>query len=150
MPDPRGKNTAQHLIPRVLHWLETRQPIRVFGSDYPTPDGTCVRDYVHVLDLATAHCAALEARLPETSTFNVGTGRGHSVLEIIQAAARILQVRPEIRFEERRAGDPPSLVADASALRRATGWEPVHSDLDEIVGSALAWERTRDRASRVA
>jgi UDP-glucose-4-epimerase GalE len=133
----------EHLIPRVLHWLQAGQPIRVYGNDYPTPDGTCVRDYVHVLDLATAHCAALEAHLPSASTFNVGTGKGYSVLEVIRTAARILEVRPEIRFEERRAGDPPSLVADASALRRVTAWAPVHSDLDEIVSSALAWLQTR-------
>lgn len=140
----------EHLIPRVLHWLQNGEPIRVFGNDYPTPDGTCVRDYVHVLDLATAHCAVLEARLPRASTFNVGTGSGYSVLEVVQAAARVLQVRPQIRFEGRRLGDPHSLVADASALRKATGWAPVHSDLDEIVGSALAWLRTLSRARRVA
>jgi len=139
----------EHLIPRVLRWLEAGEPIRVFGNDYDTPDGTCVRDYVHVLDLATAHVAAIESDLPPFSAFNVGTGRGYSVLEIIRCAAEILGVEPDIHFESRRPGDPPSLIANATALGNSTGWAPRHSQLDEIIGSALAWER-RDTARQVA
>ena len=121
-------------------------PISVYGNDYPTPDGTCVRDYVHVRDLAAAHVRVLEAdRLPSGRSFNCGTGHGHSVLQVIEAAAERLRVKPKIEIGPRRPGDPASLVADPAALLEAVSWRPVHSTLEELVGSAADWERARRR-----
>ena len=131
----------EHLIPRVLRMLGRGEKVTVYGDDYPTPDGTCVRDYVHVDDLASAHVAVLEADLPSPARFNVGTGRGASVLEVIREAGRQLGVSPGVTVLPRRPGDPPSLVADPSALGRAVAWAPRHSSLEEIVSSAIAWER---------
>lgn len=134
----------EHLIPRILRALSDGGPISVYGNDYPTPDGTCVRDYVHVTDLAAAHVRVLEAdHLPGGRSFNCGTGSGHSVLQVIDAAARRLGVKPRIEIGPRRAGDPASLVADPTALLEAVSWRPVHSTLEELVGSAADWERTR-------
>ncbi|MCC6132473.1 MAG: UDP-glucose 4-epimerase GalE [Acidobacteria bacterium] len=136
----------EHLIPRVLRGLSSGLPAQVFGNDYPTPDGTCVRDYIHVTDLANAHVIAIEAaNLPAQSAFNVGTGTGYSVLEVIQVAGKTLGIHPAIEMRPRRPGDPPALVADPAALMQATGWRPSHSSLEEIVESALLWERQRSR-----
>jgi UDP-glucose-4-epimerase GalE len=134
----------EHLIPRVIAALLAGRAVQVYGNDYPTPDGTCIRDYIHVADLARAHVQVLEAeRLPSGSSLNVGTGRGTSVLEVIEAVGRRLGRRPEIEVLPRRPGDPASLVADPTALRRALGWEPRHSAIDEIVDSAVQWEEWR-------
>jgi UDP-glucose-4-epimerase GalE len=130
----------EHLIPRVIRMLRRGEKVTVYGNDYPTPDGTCVRDYVHVDDLASAHVAVLEADLPSPVRFNVGTGKGASVLEVIREVGRQLGVAPAVEFLARRPGDPPSLVADPSALRRAVAWTAAHSSLEEIVSSAIAWE----------
>ena len=131
----------EHLIPRVIRMLGRGERVTVYGNDYPTPDGTCVRDYVHVNDLASAHVAVVEAALPSPVHLNVGTGRGASVLEVIREVARQLGADPAVEVLARRQGDPPSLVADPSALCRAVAWSARHSSLEEIISSAIAWER---------
>jgi UDP-glucose 4-epimerase len=143
--DPVGRagedhNPETHLIPLVIDAaLGRRQEIAVFGTDYPTPDGTCIRDYIHVTDLADAHLRAL-ARLEHTSvTYNLGNGAGHSVLEVIRAVERVSGRKVPVRMAERRPGDPAVLVAASDKLRRETGWAPRYADLDEIVRSALQW-----------
>ena len=139
-----------HLIPLVLRAALGRgDPISIFGTDYPTRDGTAIRDYIHVSDLADAHLRALGhlAAGGENAALNLGTGRGHSVREVIAAVERI-SGRPVPRREvARRPGDPPELVADATLARSRLGWQPRHSDLDTIIATALAWET---RASRLA
>lgn len=134
----------EHLIPRVIKAMLEDRPVQIYGSDYETHDGTCVRDYIHVLDLAQAHVLALSGRPgPGGTSFNVGTGRGYSVREVIHAVAACLQVTPTIELLPRRPGDPEQLVADPSALSSRFGWQPTHSDIKEIVESAVAWERYR-------
>jgi UDP-arabinose 4-epimerase len=131
------------LIPLVLRAaLGLGPPIEIFGNDYPTPDGTAIRDYIHVEDLASAHVRALQylAAGGASATLNLGTGRGHSVREVVAAVER-LAGRPVPRREApRRAGDPPQLVADAGLARERLAWRPTCSDLDTIVRTALAWE----------
>ncbi len=135
-----------HLIPRALAAAAgSREALEVFGDDYPTPDGTCVRDYVHVDDLASAHESALAATQPGTrAVYNAGTGTGHSVLEVLAACERAAGRPIPRRISPRRAGDPAALVADPSALRRALGWEPRHA-LDAIAASAWAWHAAHPR-----
>ena len=116
------------------------------GGVWTAPAGVVQFNFMHRFSISDPP----QRRIFNTPTFNVGTGRGYSVLEIIRCAAEMLGVEPEVRFEERRAGDPPSLIADASELRRATGWAPLHSGLTEIIGSALAWERIREAARHAA
>jgi UDP-glucose-4-epimerase GalE len=136
----------EHLIPRVIAALLAGKPVQIYGNDYPTPDGTCVRDYIHVTDLATAHVQVLEAdALPNGSSFNVGTGSGSSVLQVVRSVGTRLGIEPRLDIGPRRPGDPASLVADPSALRSSLGWTPVHSALDEIVDSAVQWEEWRRR-----
>ncbi len=134
----------EHLIPRVIAALRAGRPVQVYGNDYPTADGTCERDYIHVSDLASAHVAVLAAAdLPSGVSFNVGTGHGTSVLQVIETIGRRLGVTATLEVLPRRPGDPASLVADPSALRAALGWQPRHSQLPEIVDSAVAWELSR-------
>jgi UDP-glucose 4-epimerase len=118
--------------------------VSVFGTDYPTPDGTCIRDYIHVSDLAAAHVAALEwliAHPQDNLTVNCGYGQGLSVLEVLDAVDRV-NGRPVPRETgPRRAGDPPMLVAANAALLETLDWRPKHADIDGIVGDALRWER---------
>jgi UDP-arabinose 4-epimerase len=133
-----------HLIPRVLMAAAGEiEAVDVFGTDYPTPDGTAIRDYIHVCDLADAHVSAL--RYLETggatTALNLGTGRGHSVREVIDSVARVSGRTPQCRFGARRPGDPPMLVADASRAREVLGFRPQWSDIDRIVGSAWTWHR---------
>jgi UDP-glucose-4-epimerase GalE len=129
-----------HLIPLALDaGLGAAPPLQVFGADYPTPDGTCVRDYIHVQDLASAHLAAL-ARLEAGQSLgplNLGTGRGYSVREVLDTAARVLGRPVPHALAPRRAGDPPQLVADPSAAAFVLGWRPARSDLATIVEDAL-------------
>ncbi len=130
-----------HLIPLVIHAAQgKRDHIAVFGTDYPTPDGTCVRDYVHVLDLATAHVAALEA-LDERPVmiYNLSTGEGHSVHEVIDVVRDVSGREFEVREAPRRPGDPPELVGSHGKVRRELGWEPRYPSLREIVETAWAW-----------
>lgn len=128
-----------HLIPLVLRAaLGAGPPVTVFGRDYPTPDGTCVRDYVHVLDLAEAHLAALEylERGGESGSFNLGTGQGYSVAELIAEASRVAGREVPCREGARRPGDPPALVADPSLARERFGWQARHSSLTQILEDA--------------
>ncbi len=136
-----------HLIPLVLRAVRTGEPVTIFGRDYPTPDGTCIRDYIHVCDLAEAHVAALEALSSgaPSGAFNVGTGAGHSVLEVLRAAEEVTGSRVPHRFGERRAGDPPVLVADSSRLQRAFAWRPRYTSLVDIVATAWEFEKRRTK-----
>jgi UDP-arabinose 4-epimerase len=131
-----------HLIPLVLQAaLGQRGAIEVYGTDYPTPDGTAIRDYIHVDDLAEAHLRTLERLLAggEAIALNLGTGCGHSVREVIAAAERVCGRKIPLREAPRRAGDPPALVADPALAARTLGWRAQHSSLDTIIGTALAW-----------
>jgi len=137
-----------HLIPIVLEAAAgERSEVPVFGSDYPTPDGTAIRDYVHVEDLADAHIRALEhLRKGGKSDFvNLGTGDGYSVLEVIETARRVTGGEIRIRKEARRAGDPARLVADAAKARSVLGWAPAMSDLSSIIRSAWEWKKRHPR-----
>lgn len=131
-----------HLIPLAIEAaLGYGPPLQVFGLDFPTRDGACVRDFIHVSDLARAHVAALSAPLPESGfvAMNLGLGRGLSVLEVIAAVARVTGRPVPWNAADRRAGDPPILVADPDLARRRLGWRPLVDDIDEIVASAMAW-----------
>jgi UDP-glucose 4-epimerase len=131
-----------HLIPLVIDAALGRRPdIAVFGSDYPTPDGTCIRDYIHVTDLADAHLRALAQLDQRSVTYNLGNGAGHSVLDVIRSVERVTGLRVPVRMVERRAGDPAALVAASDRLRRETGWSPRLGNLDDIVRTAFAWRR---------
>jgi UDP-glucose 4-epimerase len=123
--------------------LGLRPKIDVYGSDYPTPDGTCIRDYIHVSDLARAHSSALAhlRRGGASMTFNCGYGHGYSVLEVIEAVKRAAGRNFAVHMMERRPGDPAGIVADASRIRTVLNWAPQLDDLDTIVSHALAWER---------
>jgi UDP-glucose 4-epimerase len=141
-----GQSTpeATHLIKvAVQAALGMRERLDVFGTDYPTPDGTCVRDYIHVSDLARAHRAALEhlRRGGQSETLNCGYGRGYSVLEVIEAVKRAAGCDVPVRMAPRRPGDAVSIVASAERIRERLGWTPILDDLDTIVAHALAWER---------
>lgn len=134
-----------HLIPLVLQAAAgERDAIKVYGSDYPTPDGTCVRDYIHVTDLAAAHLIALRHLRAggKNLTLNCGYGRGYSVLEVLEAVKRVSGMNFPVRVSERRPGDPAALVADADRICSELGWQPRYDDLALIVAHALAWERT--------
>ncbi len=143
--DPGGRlgedhRPETHLIPLAIDAaLGRRAELSVFGTDYPTADGTCVRDYVHVSDLAEAHLRAL-ARLDAGSvTYNLGNGAGHSVRAVIDAVAAVAGREVPVRFGARRPGDPPVLVAAATRIMRETGWQPRFADLRTIVETAFAW-----------
>jgi UDP-glucose 4-epimerase len=129
-----------HLIPLLLRAIQTGKPMTLFGDDYPTPDGTCIRDYIHVSDLADAHVLAVEHLLRDgaSEVFNVGTGEGHSVLEVLTAVERVTGKTVPHTIGPRREGDPPSLVADSQKLQRTLGWRPQRADLNRIV--ADAWQ----------
>jgi UDP-arabinose 4-epimerase len=149
--DPDGEtgelhDPEPHLIPRALMAATGEIPLLdVFGEDWPTPDGTCVRDYIHVADLAAAHVAALR-RLEkggEPGPFNLGTGSGLSVREIVDAVVRVTGRKVPTRIGPRRPGDPPALVADAARARAELGFAPKFSDIDTIVSTAWRWYRAR-------
>jgi UDP-glucose 4-epimerase len=148
--DPAGRSGqstegATHLIKVAAEAaLGKRGHVSVFGSDYATPDGSGVRDYIHVSDLAAAHVVALEALAADprhSLTLNCGYGHGFSVLEVLDAVDRVTGGTLERRMEDRRAGDPDSLISDNARIRATLAWQPRHDDLDTIVGHALAWER---------
>lgn len=142
-----GQSTAgaTHLIKVALEAaLGKREFVGVFGTDFDTPDGTGVRDYIHVSDLASAHVHALDALMAEPTrslTMNCGYGRGFSVLEVLDAVDRVTNTPIKRRLEDRRAGDPASLISDPSLIRQTLPWEPQYADLDTIITHALAWER---------
>jgi UDP-glucose 4-epimerase len=139
-----GKGSTHLIKVAVEAAVGKRDRVAVYGSDYPTPDGTCIRDYIHVSDLAAAHVAALEwliAHPHANLVMNCGYGRGLSVLEVLDAVDRATG-RPLTRvMEGRRAGDPPALVAGNRRLLETLDWRPAHADIDGIVADALAWER---------
>ena len=147
--DPKGRTgqstpRATHLIKRACQVALGRvAQIDIFGTDYPTPDGTGVRDYIHVTDLADAHLLALDALRggAASATYNVGYGRGFSVRDVIATVEREIGRPLPARETARRPGDPPTLVANSSLLRSTLGWVPAHDDLGEIVRSAYDWER---------
>jgi UDP-glucose 4-epimerase len=142
-----GQSTAgaTHLIKVAIEAaLGKRESVSVFGTDYATPDGTGVRDYIHVSDLAAAHVLTLEALIAEPTrslTMNCGYGRGFSVTEVLDAVDRVTNRQLVRKLEPRRAGDPDSLISNPARLRQTLGWEPAHADLDTIIAHALAWER---------
>jgi UDP-glucose 4-epimerase len=136
-----------HLIPLLLRAVVTGNPVTVFGNDYDTPDGTCIRDYIHVDDLAQTHILALEHLLAggASDQFNVGTGAGHTVFEVIRAVEEVTGQKVPYVIGPRREGDPPALVAASGKLRTQLGWKPRYADLRTIVEHA--WNFARRRAS---
>ncbi len=137
-----------HLIPLVLRAVRTGNPVTIFGDDYPTADGTCIRDYIHVLDLAEAHIVAVEYLLKggATNQFNVGTGTGRSVREVLQAVEAVTGQKVPFVLGARRAGDPPELVANSDKLQKTLGWKPKYTGLREIVESAWQFDQKRHPA----
>ena len=130
-----------HLIPLLFKAAISGEPVQIFGDDYATPDGTCVRDYIHVADLAAAHIAALDHLMAGGSSraFNVGTGVGMTVLEVLRAVENVTGKRVPYKIVGRRDGDPAELVADSSKLRAELKWEPTRSSLDQIVREAWTY-----------
>ena len=148
--DPEGRlgeehEPETHLIPLLLRAVLTGQPITIFGDDYDTPDGTCIRDYIHVNDLAQAHILALEYLLSggASGQFNVGTGAGHSVMEVLRVVEEVTGRKVPYVMGERREGDSPRLVADPAKLRAALGWEPRYDGLRTIVEHAWRFAAKR-------
>ena len=144
--DPEGRagedhEPETHLIPLILRAAKTGKPVTLFGTDYATPDGTCIRDYIHVTDLARAHIAALQSLLNggESKKYNVGTGHGYSVQEVLHAVEDVTGRKVPFEFGPRREGDPALLVADSTRLQQELGWKPVDSDLKRIVETAWKW-----------
>ena len=144
--DPQGRageshDPETHLIPLLFRAVQTGKPVTLFGSDYATPDGTCIRDYIHVSDLARAHIVALEslANGGPSKKYNVGTGHGYSVKEVREAVEAVTGKPVPYEFGPRREGDPPTLVADSTRLQTELGWKPVDSDLKRIVETAWQW-----------
>lgn len=135
-----------HLLPLICQAaFGQREALTVFGTDYPTKDGTCIRDYIHVVDLAQAHIEAIKRLLNggESRIYNVGTGEGVTVLEVLNAAERVLGRPVPHQFGERRQGDPVSLVADVSLIKAELGWSAKHSDLETLIRSAAHWQQTK-------
>ena len=147
--DPLGRTgqsfpNATHLIKvAVQAALGMRKGMEVFGTDYPTPDGSCLRDYIQVSDLARAHMAALKhlRQGGENLTANCGYQRGYSVLEVVETVKRVSGVDFEVKISGRRPGDPAAIVAANGKIRHALGWKPIHDNLEDIVRQALAWEK---------
>jgi UDP-glucose 4-epimerase len=147
--DPQGRTgqsapKATHLIRRAARVALGREPhLNIFGTDYPTPDGTGVRDYIHVSDLAAAHVLALDALRAGSpaAVYNCGYGRGVSVRQVVMGMEKLLGKALPVREAPRRPGDPPILISDPSRIKKALGWRPVHDDLEGILRSALEWER---------
>jgi len=134
-----------HLIPLLIRAVVTGKPMTIFGDDYDTPDGTCLRDYIHVTDLAEAHVLAIEKLLEGggSDVFNVGTGAGHSVLEVMRAVEEVTSHEVPHEIGPRREGDPPVLVANSSKLQRTLGWKPKFPGIKEIVETAWEFEKKR-------
>ncbi len=139
-------NPETHVIPILLeNAMGVRKKFSVFGVDYDTRDGSCIRDYIHVTDLADAHIKALEYlfEYEKSDFFNLGTGNGTTVLELIAAVERITEKKLNISFEDRRPGDPDILVADNSKARRTLGWNPIYSSMDNIITTAWNWHNRK-------
>jgi len=137
-----------HLIPRIFDAAVGRTPqVEIFGTDYPTSDGTCVRDYVHVLDIADSHFLALESiDRVAGEAFNVGNGPGYSILQVLEATRRITGKPIPHKFSPRRPGDPATLIATGEKIKRQLNWQPKHSSLDEIISSAWDWRQRHPNA----
>lgn len=139
-------NPESHLIPIAIEAaLGTRTNVSIYGTDYPTPDGSCIRDYIHVSDLAMAHLNALHylEKNGNSEVFNLGNGNGYSVKEVIESVSRLSGREVPTQYAPRRVGDPPILIANAEKAHRDLGWTPTYSSLDEIVESALRFKETR-------
>lgn len=144
----QARPVASHLVNVAAEAAIGKRPsIKIFGTDYETPDGTCLRDYIHIEDLAHAHVLALRAleNGSESKTLNVGYGRPNSVLEVIETMKRVTGVDFKVEREARRVGDPPFLAADASLIRKAIGWEPQFDSLDLICKTQFEWEQVMKR-----
>jgi UDP-glucose 4-epimerase len=149
--DPSGRlgedhSPETHLIPLVLLTaMGKREHISVYGTDYPTPDGTCIRDYVHVQDLATAHVLGLKHLLTggDSQIFNLGNGNGFSVKEVIETAKQVTGKEIEVVYGDRREGDPPILVGSSDRVRQVLGWQPEYPGLAEIIAHAWQWHQVR-------
>ena len=148
--DPEGElgeshDPETHLIPNILKAAkgEPGKSLTIFGNDYPTRDGTCIRDYVHVNDLCSAHLLALEflESNPGAHAFNLGSGSGYSVMEVLNAAQQVVGQEIPYRMAERRAGDPATLIANSTRAREILGWQPQITDINEIVATAWGWIR---------
>lgn len=147
--DPEGQlgerhDPETHLIPLVLQAASGRRPhISVFGQDYDTPDGTCIRDYIHINDLCSAHWLALQSLLngQGSQRYNLGNGNGFSVQEVINTAQQVTGRNIPVHYSPRRAGDPARLVADATQARQQLGWQPQYADLATIIEHAWQWEQ---------
>ena len=134
------RSTETHLIPNILRVaLGQKSHVDIFGTDYETPDGTCIRDYIHILDLSRAHILALSA--PQSEFYNLGTGGGSSVREVIEICRQITGHSIPVVEKPRRPGDPPRLVAASDKIKRELGWKPAYQDLHAIVESAWKWHR---------
>ncbi len=153
--DPSGllgedHNPETHLIPLVLMAaLGKRESVSIFGTDYPTPDGTCIRDYIHVTDLAEAHILGLEYLLQggDTGAFNLGNGNGFSVKQVIDTAMQVTGKHIKVVESDRRPGDPPILVGSSDKARKTLGWQPKYPDIPEIVTQAWQWHQHRHGSS---
>ncbi len=150
--DPEGQlgerhDPETHLIPLVLQAASGRRPhISVFGQDYDTPDGTCIRDYIHINDLCSAHWLALQSLLngQGSQRYNLGNGNGFSVQEVINTAQQVTGRNIPVQYGPRRAGDPARLVADATQARQQLGWQPQYADLATIIAHAWQWEQKQN------
>lgn len=137
-------STETHLIPIIIQVpLGKRKNLQVYGNDYPTKDGSCIRDYIHVVDLAEAHYLAMKHLFEggNSEVFNLGSQEGYSVLEMIDAAEKVVGSKIPYELSSRRAGDPAILVASSQKINKALGWKPIRTELKEIIGSAYAWHR---------
>ncbi|NSW81706.1 MAG: UDP-glucose 4-epimerase GalE [Syntrophothermus sp.] len=143
-----GKEDATHIITMCVRTAAGLRPcLEIFGTDYPTPDGTCIRDYIHVDDLAQAHLLALEHLLAggKSRVYNCGYSRGYSVLQVVEAAKKVTGVDFPVKYSGRREGDPPALVAGATKLQAELGFTPRYDNLDYIIETAWRWEQKRIR-----
>jgi UDP-glucose 4-epimerase len=151
--DPEGKigqayKDATHLITRAVKTAKGEFPgLQIFGTDYPTPDGTCVRDYIHVNDLSEAHILALECPVRQdlSAVFNLGYGHGYSVREVVRAAKKVTGIDFPVEETGRREGDPPSLIADSSKAKSILGWQPRYDNLEFIIKTAWEWEKAMSK-----
>jgi len=140
------KESATHLITMAMRTAAgLRDNLYIFGTDYPTPDGTCIRDYIHVDDLAEAHILSLEHLLQgcKSNIFNCGYSQGYSVKEVVETAKKVTGVDFPVELAPRRIGDPPALVADSSKIRKTLGWQPKYNNLEYIIKTAWEWEKKR-------
>lgn len=149
--DPRGTlghvQDDTHMIPRVLSAYQATQPFMLYGHDYNTPDGTCIRDYLHVSDIAAAHVEAItlaeQLQPAQFDCFNLGTGHGYSNKEIISAVEKVVNNYIKVHVGPRRVGDPAALVANSSKFQSATSWRPMYSDINTIIATAWNWQRSQ-------